>query len=131
MPRESEPSVNEKAFVLQALQEHIRMDGRGLDELRSLDLQLGDEYGVADVRWGKTRWFSSCRRCKNELVAGINTAVRVIARISAEITKPYVDRPSTGIFTISTELSSMASPAFEAGRLVIPYFSRLIEAISI
>ena len=67
MPRESEPSLNEKAFVLQALQEGVRIDGRGFGELRSLDLQLGDEYGIADVRWGRTRLVSSCSRCRMSL----------------------------------------------------------------
>ncbi len=43
---------------------------------------------------------------------------RVVARISAEVTKPYPDRPFNGIFIISTELSAMASPAFDTGRLV-------------
>ena len=55
MPRESEPSLNEKAFVLQALREDVRLDGRPFDAFRHLDLQYGDDYGVADVRLGKTR----------------------------------------------------------------------------
>ena len=55
MPREPEPSIIEKAFVLQALQEGVRVDGRQLDEFRRVDVSFGDEYGVADVRLGKTR----------------------------------------------------------------------------
>ncbi len=55
MPREVEPSLNEKQFVLQALQEGLRIDGRNFDEFRKLELNFGDEYGVADVRLGKTR----------------------------------------------------------------------------
>lgn len=54
--REAEPSTNEKAFILQALQEGIRLDGRALDQYRKLDLTFGDEYGVADVTLGKTRY---------------------------------------------------------------------------
>ncbi|KZF21499.1 exosome complex endonuclease 2/ribosomal RNA processing protein-like protein [Xylona heveae TC161] len=95
MPREAEPSLNERAFVLQALQEDIRIDGRALDEFRGIDLKFGPEYGVADVRLGKTR---------------------VIARISAEVTTPFPDRKFDGVFTIVTELSPLASPAFEVGR---------------
>lgn len=55
MPREAEPSVNEKAFVLEALQDKIRIDGRNLDEFRKLDLSFGDDFGVAHVSLGNTR----------------------------------------------------------------------------
>ena len=58
MPREAEPSLNERAFILEALRENIRIDGRALDAFRDLDVTFGDEYGVADIRLGKTR--SSC-----------------------------------------------------------------------
>lgn len=58
MPRETEPSLNERAFVLQALRENIRLDGRAFDAFRDMELSFGDEYGVADVRLGKTRYCS-------------------------------------------------------------------------
>jgi len=58
MPKEAEPSSNERAFILQALHEDIRLDGRALDAYRQLDISFGDEYGVADVRLGKTRYDS-------------------------------------------------------------------------
>ncbi|KAL2256181.1 hypothetical protein VTK26DRAFT_2062 [Humicola hyalothermophila] len=95
MPREAEASLNEKQFVLQALQENLRLDGREFDQYRPLELTFGDQYGVADVTLGKTR---------------------VLAKASAEVTVPYADRPLDGIFTISTELSPMTSPAFEPNR---------------
>ena len=56
MPREVEPSLNERQFIRDALFESIRLDGRQLDQFRNLDLQFGDDYGVADVRLGKTRY---------------------------------------------------------------------------
>jgi hypothetical protein len=56
MPREVEPSLNEKLFFAKALQENIRLDGRAFDQLRALELDFGDEYGVADVGLGKTRY---------------------------------------------------------------------------
>ena len=56
MPREAEPSLNERQFVLQALQENLRLDGREFDQYRSLELSFGDQYGVADVTFGKTRY---------------------------------------------------------------------------
>lgn len=95
MPREADPSSNARAFVLQALQENLRLDGRALDAFRPVDLVFGDDYGVATVRLGKTS---------------------VMVKISAEVVKPLEDRKFDGIFTISTELSPLASPAFEVGR---------------
>jgi exosome complex RNA-binding protein Rrp42 (RNase PH superfamily) len=56
MPREVEPSLNEKKFFAKALQENIRLDGRPFDQYRALELEFGPELGVADVRLGKTRY---------------------------------------------------------------------------
>lgn len=95
MPRDSLPSTNEQAFLLSALREGIRLDARALDHFRPVSLHFGDQYGVADVRIGKTR---------------------VLVNVCAEVTAPYPDRKFDGIFTISTELSPIASPAFEVGR---------------
>ena len=97
MPREIEPSSNEREFLLAALQENIRLDNRAFDQYRPISLTFGDEYGHADVRIGKTR---------------------VLVRISCTVTAPYPERKFDGIFNISTELSPMASPAFEVGRYV-------------
>ncbi|KAH7125513.1 ribosomal protein S5 domain 2-type protein [Dendryphion nanum] len=95
MPREAEISVNEREFIQQALQENIRLDGRAFDAFRPIELNFGDEYGVADVQLGKTR---------------------VLARISVDVTAPLPERKFDGIFQIVTEFSPMASPAFEIGR---------------
>ncbi|KAL0473226.1 exoribonuclease [Neurospora intermedia] len=96
MPREAEPSANEKAFLLKALQdEQIRLDGREFDQYRPLELTFGEEYGVANVSLGKTK---------------------ILAKASAEVTVPFADRPLDGIFTIATELSPMAAPHFEVNR---------------
>lgn len=40
----------------------------------------------------------------------------MIARVSADVVQPFQDRPFDGLFTITTELGPMASPAFETGR---------------
>lgn len=56
MPREAEPSLNEREFLRQALRENIRLDGRSFDAFRDLELTFGDEYGVVDVQLGKTRY---------------------------------------------------------------------------
>lgn len=58
MPREAEISLNERAFILQALKEGIRLDGRAFDAFRDVELTFGEEYGAVDVCLGKTRWVS-------------------------------------------------------------------------
>lgn len=108
MPREPDPSTNERAFLLSALRENLRLDSRALDAFRPISLSFpsgADEYGTADVRIGKTR---------------------VLAKISAEVVAPYQDRKFDGVFTISCELSPMGSPGFEVGRYVqsVPSKSR-------
>lgn len=55
MPREAEFSLNERAFVLQALQQSIRLDDRPLNAYRPLEITLGEDYGSADIQLGKTR----------------------------------------------------------------------------
>ena len=55
MPREIGPSLNERQFFQKALEENLRLDGRGFDQFRSLELDFGEVYGVADVKLGKTR----------------------------------------------------------------------------
>lgn len=82
---------------IDALRENTRLDARAFDQFRPVSLDFGDDYGTADVRIGKTR---------------------VLAKVSAEVTATYPDRKFDGIFTISTELSPIASPAFEVGRYV-------------
>ncbi|KUJ07114.1 exosome complex endonuclease 2/ribosomal RNA processing protein-like protein [Mollisia scopiformis] len=108
MPKEVEPSLNERQFFAKALQEDVRLDGRSLDQFRALELDFGDEYGVSDVRLGKTR---------------------ILTKITAEVTTPYPERPFEGLFTITTELSPMALPSFEVSRpsTTETLLSRLLE----
>jgi exosome complex component RRP45 len=56
MPREAEISINEREFIKQALHDQIRLDGRAIDAFRNIELTFGEEYGVADVQLGKTRY---------------------------------------------------------------------------
>jgi exosome complex component RRP45 len=60
MPREAEFSLNERTFILQALQRSIRLDDRALDAYRPLGITLGEDYGTADIQLGKTRYIPSC-----------------------------------------------------------------------
>ena len=96
MPRDLEPSLAEANFLLSALSQGLRLDRRGADVFRDLTITFGpDEYGVCEVRLGKTR---------------------VACRVSAELGRPYSDRPFEGVFTCTAEVSPMASTAFEVGR---------------
>lgn len=55
MPREADLSNLEREFILEALQQDIRLDGRTFDQWRNLVLEFGDEYGTATVTLGKTK----------------------------------------------------------------------------
>lgn len=56
MPREFEPSANERAFVLQALREQIRFDGRSFEDFRDLQLTFGRDFGVVTAKLGRTKY---------------------------------------------------------------------------
>ena len=43
---------------------------------------------------------------------------RVLGQVSCEVAQPKPNRPTEGQLFVNVELSPMASPAFEAGRLV-------------
>jgi exosome complex component RRP45 len=111
MPREAELSNLERTFMLEALRQDIRVDGRAFDQFRPIDLTFGEDYGTATVSLGKTRCLHPVPHAHSLL-----TYPRVHVQVSAEVTKPLEDRKFDGIFTITTELSPLASPAFEVGR---------------
>jgi hypothetical protein len=58
MSKEAQLSVAECDFILEALRENVRLDGRGTDEFRPLNLSFGDEYGHVKLQVGKTRLVS-------------------------------------------------------------------------
>jgi exosome complex RNA-binding protein Rrp42 (RNase PH superfamily) len=62
MPREAEPSNVERNFILEALRQNIRVDGRAFDQFRPISLTFGEDYGTATVSLGKTRCFSHSQR---------------------------------------------------------------------
>lgn len=97
MPKGIEISTNEQVYLLEALKQGFRLDGRTLDESRKPHITLSpDEYGYVELVWGEK--------------------TKLAIRVSAEITKPFEDRPFEGIFQINTEISPMASAAFENGK---------------
>ena len=66
MPREAEPSLNEKQFVIQAIKDNLRLDGRKFDQYRPLELSFGDEHGVVNAKLGNTRYAQYCLKSLNE-----------------------------------------------------------------
>ncbi|RAK81787.1 exosome non-catalytic core subunit RRP45 [Aspergillus fijiensis CBS 313.89] len=95
MNKEAPLSIAERDFILNALREDVRLDGRAADELRPLKVTFGEEHGHVKVQLGRTS---------------------LVTRISAEVTKPHDDRPFDGLFTIAMELTAMGSPAWDNGR---------------
>ncbi|KAJ6164140.1 Exosome complex endonuclease 2/ribosomal RNA processing protein [Penicillium chermesinum] len=89
MSREANLSVAEREFVLEALRQGQRLDGRQADQYRPLSISFGEEYGHVKLQLGKTS---------------------LVVRISAEVTKPRDERPFDGLFNINVELSAMGSP---------------------
>ncbi|CAG8659862.1 11637_t:CDS:2 [Acaulospora morrowiae] len=95
MVKESEISTNERNFILSGLKEGIRLDNRDPEEFRPLKILFGPEHGRCEVRLGGTK---------------------VLAKVSCEVTRPYIDRSSEGILILNTELSPMAFPGLDSGR---------------
>lgn len=98
----------EQSFVQNLLEEQKRVSGRRLDESRKLELAFGGPYGHVEVKMGRTR---------------------LVVQVSAQVAKPRDDRPFEGLFHITTDVSSMASPRFENGRQTTDELmvTRLIE----
>lgn len=93
MPKPKDLSLNEKEFVQRLLHETgTRTDEREFDEFRKVDIQFGTSLGNVEITLGGTK---------------------LVVRISAEVTKPYEDRPIEGIFLITTDIGAMASALFD------------------
>ncbi|KAI9313803.1 ribosomal protein S5 domain 2-type protein [Dichotomocladium elegans] len=94
MVKDLDPSINETNFLLKALEEKQRVDGRGIYDVRSIQIKFGSDFGQANVQLGRTR---------------------VSARVTAKVERPRVDKPTEGVLIFNTEISPMASPIFESG----------------
>uniref|UniRef100_A0A1A9UZH8 Exosome complex component RRP45 n=1 Tax=Glossina austeni TaxID=7395 RepID=A0A1A9UZH8_GLOAU len=93
--KETPLSLCEKNFVIQAIKQNQRLDGRLNDEFRSLKINYGSDWGSVIVALGETK---------------------VLAQVSSELGEPKATRPNEGILHINVELGPMAAPHFEAGR---------------
>lgn len=56
MSKENSLSVLEREFILEALLQNIRLDGRRLDAFRPLSVTFGEEYGHVKIQLGQTRY---------------------------------------------------------------------------
>lgn len=100
---------NQKLVFTECLKQGLRLNGRSLEEAREPKLHISSsEFGFVEVEWGLTK---------------------LTVRVSAEVCKPYEDRPFEGLFSINTELSLMANLSFENGKTSDEevLVSRLIE----
>lgn len=86
----------ERDFVKTAVTEDKRVDNRTSKESRSVHVCFGLDRGCCVASLGETK---------------------VLAQVSAEIVVPKPGRPTEGELFVSLELSPMAAPHFEAGRL--------------
>lgn len=94
MPKPKDLSLNEKEFVQRLLHETgTRMDGREFDDFRNVDIK-----------------FSTTSQGYVEVILG---GTKLVVKISAEVTKPYEERPVEGIFLITTDIGAMASSLFD------------------
>ncbi|GAX79778.1 hypothetical protein CEUSTIGMA_g7218.t1 [Chlamydomonas eustigma] len=88
-------TINDKSFILKALKDEVRVDGRKLYDYRKLKFSF------------------SLDDCSCTLAMG---STRVMSVVAASLESPFPDRPNEGSIRFNVELSPMASPFFEAGR---------------
>ncbi len=85
-------------YVKNLVKEGKRLDGRGLEDMRPFDLDIGfakeKADGSARIKLGETD---------------------VAVGISLDLGDPYSDRPNDGVMTTSVELRPIADPNFELG----------------
>ncbi len=87
-----------KQHIVSLLEKGKRLDGRGLDEFRKIEVEYGvsprSAEGSAKVKIGKT-----------EVVAGVKM----------ELGEPYADHPDEGTIMVNAELLPLSNPEFESG----------------
>ncbi|CAL5227877.1 g10917 [Coccomyxa viridis] len=88
-------SQNDRLFILKALKEDIRIDGRNPFDSRKVTVTLGLHNASATVSMGSTR---------------------VTTTIVPVLDAPFPDRPNEGTLRFNAEYSPMASSEFEGGR---------------
>lgn len=88
----------EENYVVKLLEKGERVDGRGLEDFRSVEVEKGiveRAEGSARVKMGKT-----------DIVVGVKM----------DFGTPFPDVPDQGVLMVNAELAPIASPEFESGR---------------
>lgn len=93
--KETPISTVEKRFLLEALWEGKRLDGRGSSEGRDVEITYGLDWGSCQVTLGKTR---------------------VLAQVSCQVVEPMFSRPNEGVLQVNLDLTGLAAPRFDGGR---------------
>jgi len=93
--KETPISTCEKNFILEALWEGKRLDGRSCSHTRDVTITYGLDWGSVEVTLGKTR---------------------VLAQVSCQVVEPMFTRPNEGILHVNLELTPLAAPRFDGGR---------------
>ena len=89
--KETPVSNLERAFILAALEENKRIDGRLLAERRDLTVDFGRDHGCCVCTLGRTR---------------------VLAQASCSIVEPRATRPNEGLLLIHVDFTPMCAPRF-------------------
>ncbi|EFA81538.1 Putative exosome complex exonuclease [Heterostelium album PN500] len=101
-------SKNEKDFILSSIDQGLRVDGRRLNDMRSIKINFGKQYGMVEVQLGRTRVYTT---------------------VTCEVTEPKPERPNEGFFIFNTDVSPMSSVSVDSsrGNPVEAELGRLIE----
>lgn len=85
----------ESQFILRALKEGVRVDGRDLKEMRQVRFQFerSESQAIAEVQLGRSR---------------------VLCSVLAQAVTPYIDRPTEGLVNIEVDISPMAAAHFKS-----------------
>jgi exosome complex component RRP42 len=90
-------SYIKKDYITSMAEKGIRLDGRGMDEMRELTVEkpyLGSAEGSARVKLGKTD---------------------VVVGVKVDPGTPFSDRPNLGVLISTAEMAPISSPDFEMG----------------
>jgi exosome complex component RRP42 len=90
-------SYIKKDYIRSMAEKGVRLDGRGMDEMRELTVEkpyLGSAEGSARVKLGKTD---------------------VIVGVKIDQGTPFSDRPNLGVLICTAELTAISSPDHESG----------------
>lgn len=87
---------NEENFILEALEENLRIDGRTQNEYRSVEIKFDQQFGQCLVSIGKTK---------------------VLSIVTCEVVEPYPERPNEGFLFFNVDLSPMSSEQFDSSKI--------------